>query len=166
MFNRADAGVIKLNPEAIDLEKFCLDLVESTPSENNHKPIINLDIQSAINPVYLDVKILQSILSNLLSNAVKYSPDDQEINFKVICQSEKVVFSVQDQGIGIPSEDIPHLFEAFHRGNNVNNIPGSGLGLTILKKFVDLYNGKIEVTSEVNLGTTFTVTLPLKNHFD
>ena len=79
------------------------------------------------------------------------------------CQNSQVIFQIQDQGIGIPLEDQQHLFDAFHRSKNVGNIPGTGLGLTIVKRSVDLCGGKITFKSEVGLGTTFTVSIPLNN---
>ena len=71
------------------------------------------------------------------------------------------VFTIRDHGIGIPAEDLPHLFDAFHRGQNVGDIPGSGLGMVIVKRCVEMHGGTIECQSRVNEGTTFTVRLPL-----
>ena len=107
--------------------------------------------------VCLDQKLLRHILSNLLSNAIKYSPDNSKIELEVACEEGEVIFQIQDYGIGIPPEDLPHLFESFHRGENVDNIPGTGLGLAIVKKSVDLHSGQITVNSKVGVGTTFTV---------
>jgi len=100
------------------------------------------------------------VLSNLLSNAIKYSPVDTEIHFYLQQQADVVVLRIQDHGIGIPDEDLPHLFETFHRGSNVEQISGTGLGLAIAKKFAELQGGTITATSKLGSGTTFTVTLP------
>lgn len=108
----------------------------------------------------MDEKSLRHIITNLLTNAVKYSPNGGAATFNLICDRE-AVFSIQDQGIGIPPEDQKKLFDFFHRGTNVSTIPGTGLELAIIKKSVDLCGGKITVKSEVSVGTTFTVTLPL-----
>jgi signal transduction histidine kinase len=79
-----------------------------------------------------------------------------------VCEKEHdVVMSITDQGIGIPPSDLDHLFESFHRATNVGNIQGTGLGLTIVKRCVDLHGGTIAVASSVGDGTTFTITLPL-----
>ena len=99
-------------------------------------------------------------------NAIKYSPQGSTINFDLICQNDKAICQIKDEGIGIPPEDFDLLFEAFHRATNVKNIPGTGLGLAIVKRCVDLYSGAIAVKSEVGVGTTFTVTLPLQNEVD
>ncbi|MEH2064794.1 MAG: MHYT domain-containing protein [Nostoc sp.] len=114
------------------------------------------------NNLQLDEKLLQRILSNLLTNAVKYSDPGSTIYFKLVWQSESIAFHIQDRGIGIPVEDQALLFESFHRAKNVGRIPGTGLGLAIVRKCVDIHGGEIKVDSHVGIGTTFTVTLPVK----
>ena len=109
----------------------------------------------------MDEKLLRYILSNLLSNAIKYSPKGGNIQFDLNCQADTVTFQIQDQGIGILIGDQANLFEAFQRCSNVGTIQGSGLGLAIVKKCVDLHQGQIQVSSEINVGTTFTVVLSL-----
>jgi signal transduction histidine kinase len=109
----------------------------------------------------LDEKVLRHILTNLLSNAIKYSPTGSKVNFELACQNGQAIFQIQDFGIGIPEEDQQHLFESFHRAKNVVNIPGTGLGLAIVKRSVDLCGGEISFKSEVGVGTTFIVTIPL-----
>ena len=110
--------------------------------------------------VPLDVSLLRHILVNLLSNAIKYSPEQTPVTFNVTYDDQKAVFQIQDSGIGIPPADRDHLFDSFHRANNVGNLPGTGLGLTIVQRSVTLHRGTIEVDSEVGVGTTFTVVLP------
>jgi signal transduction histidine kinase len=83
------------------------------------------------------------------------------VHFALSCEPDKVVFRIQDEGIGIPKEDQQRLFESFQRASNVGTIPGTGLGLAIVKKCVGLHQGQITVESEVGVGTTFSVTLPL-----
>ena len=111
----------------------------------------------------MDEKLLGHILSNLLSNAVKYSPSDSLINLTLTCVDEQAIFEIQDQGIGIPQEDLPRLFESFHRASNVGNIIGTGLGLAIVKKCLEVHQGTIEVKSTLGKSTVFTVTIPLNN---
>jgi signal transduction histidine kinase len=113
------------------------------------------------NKAYLDEKLLLHILNNLLTNAIKYSPQDTIVSFYCNVQDEEVIFEIQDEGIGIPIEDQNRLFETFHRATNVGNIPGTGLGLVIVQRSVELHGGKIMVKSEVGVGTTFRVILPL-----
>jgi signal transduction histidine kinase len=108
----------------------------------------------------MDEKLLRHIINNLISNAIKYSPEGDRVIFELICQSEEATFRVQDFGIGIPIEEQDRLFDSFHRGANVGSIPGTGLGLPIVKRAVDLHGGTILVESKVGVGTIFTVVLP------
>jgi signal transduction histidine kinase len=109
----------------------------------------------------VDKKLLRPILTNLLSNAIKYSASDSQVDLELSCWDGHLIFQIKDRGIGIPAADQQQLFESFHRGSNVGDIQGTGLGLSVAKKFVDLHGGQINVASEVGLGTTFTVMLPL-----
>ncbi|MBD2187465.1 hybrid sensor histidine kinase/response regulator [Pseudanabaena mucicola] len=110
--------------------------------------------------VEMDEKLLRQILNNLLTNAIKYSTNDKTIDIKVMLDQGYVTFVISDHGIGIPEEDISHLFSAFHRGKNVGILPGTGLGLSIVKNCIDIHNGSINVSSQINVGTEFTVVLP------
>lgn len=162
--SKAEAGKLHFNPVPVNLVQFCQELIEQIqvcPGQ-----IVFIFAGSKIDNsalFYLDEKLLHHILSNLLSNAIKYSPDGSVVKFTLLCQSDRVVFKVQDSGIGIPLEDQKRLFESFHRATNVGNIQGTGLGLTIVKKCVDLHQGEITADSQVGVGTTFTVTLPLNS---
>ncbi|NEN93947.1 MAG: ATP-binding protein, partial [Okeania sp. SIO3H1] len=109
----------------------------------------------------IDEKLLRHILSNLLCNAVKYSPQGSHIFLKLSYLNNYAIFQIQDEGMGIPAAEQKYLFDSFYRAQNAINISGTGLGLTIVKNFVDLHRGQIFVESEVGVGTTFTVILPL-----
>lgn len=161
LIGRVDSKRLDVNPIPLNLEKFCRDLVEEIKLSTGSKHAIAFISLGQSTNVYLDEKLLRHILINLLLNAIKYSPQGSTIDFKLIYQEQEVIFKIQDQGIGIPSEDLGQLFESFYRATNVKDIPGNGLGLVIAKKCVDLQGGKITVISEVSAGTTFTVTLPL-----
>jgi len=158
------------NPERCDVLIFCRNLnheIEAKDSNCKINFIYHLnDIQSD-NPISdeifiakFDIKLLQQILSNLLINAVKYSPQNPLIDFFLSLEQENLIFQVRDRGIGIPENDLGHLFEPFHRGSNVGDIDGRGLGLSILKHCVDLHQGTITVDSKINQGTAVTVTIP------
>lgn len=162
LVNKAEAGKLELNPTPLNLATFCRILVEELQLSNGDQPSINLVIQTSCpQQAYLDEKLLRQILTNLLSNAIKYSPVGGDIQLELSCQDRQVIFQVKDQGIGIPSDDQQHLFESFHRAKNVGHISGTGLGLSIVKKCVETHSGKIKVDSEVGVGTTVSVTLPL-----
>ncbi|MEM1168409.1 MAG: PAS domain-containing sensor histidine kinase [Cyanobacteria bacterium P01_H01_bin.35] len=111
--------------------------------------------------VSIDGKLLQHILYNLLWNAVKYSPQGGQVYLKLSYLNNYAIFQVQDEGIGIPEAEQKYLFNSFYRAQNVADISGTGLGLTIVKNFVDLHRGQIFVESEVGVGSRFTVILPL-----
>ncbi|BAZ10696.1 response regulator receiver sensor signal transduction histidine kinase [Calothrix sp. NIES-4071] len=111
----------------------------------------------------LDEKLLRHILTNLLTNAIKYSPNGEAVKFDLFCLQEEAIFRIQDKGIGIPYIDQEELFNEFHRCRNVGNIPGNGLGLSIVKQYVEMHGGDITFVSKEGVGTTFIVSIPLKN---
>jgi signal transduction histidine kinase len=114
-------------------------------------------------PVFIegDEKMLRQAVENLLSNAIKYSPEGGSIIVALDCQTREVRLNVVDQGIGIPADDLPGLFEVFHRASNVGTFQGTGLGLAMVKEVVHLHHGRIEVNSTLGAGTTFCIYLPL-----
>jgi signal transduction histidine kinase len=163
LVNRAEAGKLEFNPSSIDLKKFCYYLVEEMRLiAGSNNPIIFVSYGDSPESA-IDEKLLRSIVTNLLSNAIRYSPHGSHIHFSLVCDRQEAILEITDRGIGIPPEDQPHLFEPFYRGENIGNIAGSGLGLTVTKKCVDLHGGTITVKSEVRVGTTCTVTLPLNS---
>jgi signal transduction histidine kinase len=113
--------------------------------------------------VKMDEKLLRQILTNLLTNAIKYSPQNKIVDFQLTVEQDQVVFVISDHGIGIPDEDLEHLFGAFHRGKNVGILPGTGLGLSIVKNCIDIHDGSISVESQLDIGTKFTVVLPISD---
>lgn len=113
--------------------------------------------------VELDPVILKHIIMNLLSNAIKFSPEGASIEIRSEKKKNLLKLSVKDQGIGIPMEDQRHLFERFHRGSNVTNIQGTGLGLHIVGKYTELLKGKIQCKSELENGTEFNLQFHLIN---
>jgi signal transduction histidine kinase len=113
-------------------------------------------------PMTGDPKLLFQVFSNVLSNAVKYSPDDGPIEIGAAIESEAVVVTIADRGIGIPAHDRDRLFERYHRGSNVSGIVGTGVGLYLVKMVVDLHGGGIGVESTEGEGSRFTVRLPIK----
>lgn len=164
VIGKAEAGKLDFIPVPFDLVKYCHYLVEELQLNVNNQHAISFIRQDDCMPCCMDEKLLEHILSNLLSNAIKYSPTGSTVRFSLTLKDGLAVFTIQDQGIGIPPEDLPHLFESFHRATNVGNIQGTGLGLAIVKKCVDTHNGEIAVKSEVGVGTIFSVTLPLNSH--
>lgn len=110
----------------------------------------------------IDEKLLSFIVKNLLFNAIKYSEPSQPIFCTISTHDERVLIGVQDTGIGIPNSELHLIFNPFYRASNASSIVGSGLGLYIVKNCVEIHRGSITVQSEPNVGTTFTVALPLQ----
>lgn len=163
IIGRAEAGRLDFRPTQLELVEYCRNLVEEIQLNVKNQHAIAFSSQNQSILCCMDEKLLGHILSNLLSNAIKYSPTSSTVKFTLTLEQEQAVFEIQDRGIGIPPEDLPHLFESFHRATNVGNIQGTGLGLAIVKNCVDTHKGEITVRSVVDMGTTFTVTLPLGN---
>ncbi len=157
---RAEAGKLQCQPEAIDLESFCLNLVEDIQVSGGQQHGINLVVKGRYMRANLDEKLLYSILGNLLSNALKYSPEGKKVDFTIRGELEAVIFQIKDEGSGISEDDRQKLYEPFHRGSNVGSIAGTGLGLAVVKKCVELHGGEIFVESALGVGTTFTVKIP------
>ncbi|HEY9599220.1 MAG TPA: PAS domain S-box protein, partial [Cyanophyceae cyanobacterium] len=161
LIGKTESGRLEFNPTPMDVVEFCHRLVEEfrVSDRNQHKIILINQGQSAI--AGMDEKLLRHVLGNLLSNALKYSPIGTTVRFELMLRGGRAIFQIQDQGIGIPPEDQESLFEPFHRARNVGKISGTGLGLAIVKRTVDLQGGVITVSSEVGIGTTFRVSIPL-----
>ncbi len=107
-----------------------------------------------------DRRMLKNIVINLLNNAIKFSDPGKKVEWKMQLDHQLLKIEVQDQGLGIPEEDRKHIFESFFRANNATNIQGTGLGLPIVKRYVDLLQGQISFVSKTGEGTLFTIQLP------
>ncbi|MCY7420398.1 MAG: HAMP domain-containing histidine kinase [Chitinophagaceae bacterium] len=110
--------------------------------------------------VWIDHYLLKNILINMVSNAIKFSLDDGKIRVITFVENNQLVLNIQDEGIGISDEDQQHLFERFFRAKNAANIQGTGLGLHIVVKYLELLDGRIKMNSTLNEGTTFTIYFP------
>lgn len=159
LIGRFDAGKMEFKPAALDLRAFAGRLVDEVLSATNRRCPINLLVDDIPADAQADERLLRPIFTNLLTNAVKYSDSGCTVRFDLKRSRTEVVCAIQDQGIGIPEADREWLFSAFHRGRNVGERPGTGLGLVIVKRCVDLHGGQIKVESTPGLGTTVTVTL-------
>lgn len=160
--NRAETGKLEFNPKLLALENFCLNFIDELRLSAGNQHSITFSALEQCGNAYLDEKLLRSILGNLLSNAIKYSPEGGNVTLTLRCEQNNAIFQIKDKGIGISPAAQKQLFEPFNRGKNVRNIPGTGLGLVVVKKCVDLQGGNISLKSVVGEGTTVTVTLPLR----
>jgi PAS domain S-box-containing protein len=160
--SRLEEGKIQTECVSFNLKGFCSSLMGEVdgllkPGQSilHTQPIPDQVIQT-------DRKLLTNILLNLLSNAIKYSAEESTVHFDVQLAGNQLELIVRDSGIGIPREDQTHLFSRFFRARNVENIKGTGLGLHIVKHYVDLLEGKIGFQSEEGKGTTFRIQIPLR----
>jgi signal transduction histidine kinase len=161
MLGRVEAGKIQFAPALLNLPQFCRRLVDEICSATSQRCPIELTTDSGEDSATGDEALLRHIFMNLLSNAVKYSPPARPVSFSVERVRQDALFVVRDQGIGIPAEDLKRLFTAFHRGGNVGQLPGTGLGLFIVHRCVELHHGHINISSAEGVGTTVTVRVPL-----
>jgi PAS domain S-box-containing protein len=163
IINRAEAGKLEFNPSLLELKILFRQFIEEIQLTVSEQYYFNFVCNNEDTQALVDERSIRSILSNLLSNAIKYSPSGGEIKIILSLDSENIIFAVEDQGIGISLEDQRQIFEPFHRGKNVRNIAGTGLGLIVTKKYVDLHNGSILLKSAVNQGTQISVCLKRYN---
>jgi signal transduction histidine kinase len=161
LLGRVEAGKLTHRPGPIDLEIIAGRLVDETLSATQRQCPVQFHAENSLAGAQGDEGLLRHIFSNLLSNAVKYSPDGGEVRFTARRENGQAVFLVRDRGIGIPEADRARLFQAFHRASNVGQTPGTGLGLLIVKRCVELQGGTITYESRAGVGTEFTVRLPL-----
>jgi PAS domain S-box-containing protein len=157
---RLEAGALELHRKPVDLGAFFQDLLQrnSTAMDVNR---IHVDIPADVPPVSADVDRLERIVLNLLSNALKYSTPPSPVQVRVSRQTKFGRVDVQDHGQGVPSHDLPHLFERFYRGQKAKGKESIGLGLYIARVLVEAHGGRISVESELGKGSTFSFTLPL-----
>ncbi|MGD0815105.1 MAG: ATP-binding protein [Verrucomicrobiota bacterium] len=174
LYETFESEKMECNTSPVKMEAICRE--SSSEALNHYRTHCPIDciIETSAHEVFLDEKILRHILRNLLSNALKYSSDDQPVTLKakrvagnaqtegekMAPQGDHLQLLVSDAGIGIPTADLGKLYQPFHRGANVGNHPGAGIGLAIVKKFVDLHQGAIRVESTEGKGTSVWVWLP------
>lgn len=158
--NRADSGKVILNLSEVNLRSLCENIIEESQLQMHEKQSITFEYNAGMDIYKLDSKQINTIIQNLISNAIKYSLPEGKISVKIVSVENQIEIIVSDNGIGIPENDMPRLFEPFHRSVNAIDIKGTGLGLSIVKKAVELHNGEIIVKSELGKGTEFTVSIP------
>ena len=160
LIGRAESGMLQANPRRLRPKELAATVVEEVCLAAGKDRRLEYRERGGSEAMWLDENLLRHVLTNLLTNAFKYSPVGSTVSFVVQQEPDGVVFEVADEGIGIPEGELDHLFEAFHRCSNASAIPGTGLGLAVVKKSVDVHQGTIEVESRVGSGTRFAVRLP------
>ncbi len=167
LLSETEANKLTFKPSRINLEEFCRRVLGelSADSEINLLEQVQFSIQgcedSKTTIVMADETLMRHIVGHLLLNAAKYSKEGATIRFDVCCESDETVITIQDSGIGIPADDVPFIFNTFHRAKNASEmIPGTGVGLSVVKQCVTMHEGTIDVQSTLGEGTTFIVKLP------
>jgi PAS domain S-box-containing protein len=161
LLGRVEAGKMTCRPAPLDLAVFCQRLADEVTSATNGRCPIRLALASGLAEARADESLLRHVFTNLLHNAVKYSKDGSPVDWELAAHDSMALFTVRDRGIGIPEPDARQVFQAFHRGRNVGDTPGTGLGMVIVKRCVELHGGRIAFESREGEGTTFLVALPL-----
>lgn len=162
IISRAELGKLEFNPVSTQSLSFFQKIYEEFQSIVTSKHELILTSQNLPPEITIDPKLLRHILTNLLSNAIKYSPNGGKIEFTVCCHNYQIIITIKDKGIGFPTSYQNSLFQEFERAQNVGKIKGTGLGLSIVKQAVDIHGGAIDIESHEAIGTTATVTLPLR----
>ena len=160
---KLDEGRISADPHEFNLQEMINETLADVKVVLKPGQKFNLKFEGQV-IIDADKKLLRNILINLLSNAAKFSQEDSPIDINVKSESEQTTLSVKDHGIGISEKDQEHLFNMFYRASNVTNIQGTGLGLHIVKRYLDLMNGTVNLRSQLGKGTTITITFPNKSN--
>ena len=158
---KLEEGRVELESSEFDIVKLFSDQIHEMSDNTKEGQQILFQTNASELLVKLDKKIVRTILQNLLSNAIKYSGENTSIQVNFKRSDKNILLTVADQGIGIPENEQIHLFERFYRAKNATNIQGTGLGLNIIKKYIELMKGEITFISEQNLGSKFIVEIPL-----
>ena len=159
--SKLEEGKVQVKPKSFELIQFVKMLIdELEPNKKEGQDIVLKHSQASIS-VYLDPKLLNHILINLLSNAIKYSEEQKEIIIEIKVDGKHLSINIKDKGIGIPKEEQKNLFNRFFRAENATNIQGTGLGLHIVKQYTELLSGGVSFNSELGVGSTFSLMLPV-----
>ena len=158
---KLEEGLIQAKFEEFDFNKFVTEVISEMQELTKKGQKIELRTSGSIEPL-TDKRLLKNVLLNLIGNAIKFSDEDATVFIDCGAQNNELRISIRDSGIGISEEDKEHLFERFFRAHNAANIQGTGLGLHIISKYLELLNGSIAIESELGKGSTFTIAIPIK----
>jgi PAS domain S-box-containing protein len=158
--NHTESGRLNFQPVLIDLNKFCNTVLNDLKPLLLKEHMLNYNFGLPDKNYSIDPNILRVILTNLISNAIKYSPKGGNIDLDISPENNNIQFTIKDEGMGISKEDMGKLFVPFYRTDDASTIPGSGLGLSIAKNYIELHNGRLKVESFLGKGSTFSLLLP------
>ncbi len=160
LLGRVESGHVPFEPVQVNLHVLCQRLASEVLAATKNQCEISFESTTLPESTFVDERLLRHIFTNLLTNAVKYSSPRSKVRFVAQATDRNFEFEIVDHGIGIHPEDLKNVFQAFHRGRNVGQIPGSGLGMMIIRRCVQFYGGSIQVESTLGTGTTIRVILP------
>jgi PAS domain S-box-containing protein len=161
---KLEEGVVDINLEKININDFLQEVYEEIMPALKPDQEVEIQCVNLQDEIWSDQRILRNIFFNLISNASKYSEPGKKIFVKCNYHDNQFIFSIRDEGMGIPKEDQKHLFDRFFRASNAGNIQGTGLGLNIVKRYVELLHGQITFKSEYTQGSIFTFTIPARDN--
>jgi PAS domain S-box-containing protein len=159
--DKLEEGAVLANPEYLGLNELISTIADEIKSIAKAGQRIGFTGLLDNDQIFIDKRILKNIMFNLISNAIKYSNENTNIDIKLSRDANSLTIEIKDQGIGIPLEDQAHIFERFYRANNSGNMQGTGLGLNIVKKYVEILKGDIQFKSVPEKGTKFTLKFPI-----
>ena len=158
---RIEAGHHEYRPKQLEIAAFCTGILQEYMERPQWMHPIRFQRPQAPLPVVLDPQLMRQAIDNIIDNAVKYSPSQAEISVRLSTAEDMAVLAIRDRGIGIPDNSLRHLFTPFYRADNATMISGTGLGLLIAKEIVALHGGRIDVETEIDVGTTVSIYLPI-----
>ena len=156
---KLESGKVLYQPESVEMCSYAEQILDEVNLLTKGTQKIRF-VHQGENHVKIDKHLVKNIIINLVSNAVKYSPKDKDVDLNTARMHDKFFIEVKDRGIGIPEKDQKLMFSRFFRASNVESIKGTGLGLTIVKRYLDIMGGKISFESKEGDGTTFRVEIP------
>ncbi|MBC6366972.1 ATP-binding protein [Algoriphagus sp. AK58] len=161
-FGKADENKLEFKPKKVFTAAFVKEVLDTVKAGIENEVTINAEIGNLPKTITTDPDLVYQVLENLLSNAVKYSKEGKTVDFRIYVEDGSLYAVISDKGIGIPKSEQGKLFDRFFRAGNVGIVEGSGLGLSIVKKCLEVLQGDISFESEVGKGTTFRVSIPVK----
>ncbi len=161
LYGKTQTGRLEYRPERTDVAAYTRAIVDDMRALDNGTHVMELSCAEQLGELLLDPVLWRVVLNNLVSNALKFSLPNSRISIRLYDESGVLVLEVTDEGIGIPNEELPRVFEAFYRASNHGGVLGTGLGLAIVKHAVELHHGTITVSSQLGAGTSIVVKLPI-----
>lgn len=162
LFGKKQSGKLQYNPTPVDFDGYISSLIDETLTNFNTKRHVRFEKNDNVGTIHTDKFLLHHIVTNLLSNALKYSSEGTEVLLRIDnSDREWINLTIQDHGKGIPEKELNKIFEPFYRASNIDNVSGTGLGMAIIKHCTDLLNGKLHIDSEIGVGTTVSINIPV-----